>query len=100
MAFASRSFNSESASLRVALMIWIAVAISAGLLRAYAAPQRSRSRLAVAALLVLVGYWFALGLIHRTAAANSDLIAEQLAAARGERFLRAAAMPTAASAFR
>jgi len=56
--------------------------------------------MAVAALLVLVAYWAALGLIHRTAAASSSRIAEQLADAWGERFLRAATMPTAASAFR
>lgn len=100
MGYASRSFNSEGEPLRVALVIWIAVAIAAGVLRAYGAPQRFGSRLAVAALLVLVAYWAVLGLIHRTAAAGSGRIAGQLAAVRGERFLRAAAMPTAASAFR
>jgi inner membrane protein len=100
MGLASRALNSDSGPLRVALVIWIAVASTAGVLRAYGAPQRFGSRLAFAALLVLVTYWAALGLVHRAAAADSGRIAEHLATVRGERFLRVAAMPTAASAFR
>jgi hypothetical protein len=100
MGFAGRVSNSDSGPLRVALVIWIVGAVTAALLRGYGANQRFGPKLAVTALLVLVGYWGALGLMHRLAVANANSIAERIAAGRGEHFLRAAAMPTAASAFR
>jgi inner membrane protein len=100
MGLAGRSANPESGPLRVALIIWIVVTITAALVRGYGANQRFGSRLAVTALLLLLGYWGALSVIHRMAKANANSIAEQLAAGRGEYVLRAAAMPTAASAFR
>jgi len=54
----------------------------------------------MAALLALIGYWGALGVVHRLAAADASSIAEQVVAPRGEHLIRAAAMPTAGSALR
>ena len=100
MGLAGRSANSESGPLRVALIIWIVVAVTAALLRGYGANQRFGSKLAVTTLLMLAGYWGALSVMHRLAAANANSIAKHIAAVRGEHVLRAVAMPTAASAFR
>jgi inner membrane protein len=100
MGFASRFANSESGPLKIALVIWIAVAVTAALLRGYGANQRFGAKLAFTALLMLVAYWGALSLMHRSAVANTNSIAERIARGRGEQLLRTAAMPTAASAFR
>jgi inner membrane protein len=100
MGIAGRFSSPESGPLRLALIIWIGVAVSAALLRGYGAQKRFGSKLAVTALLASVVYWGALGLIHHLAAANAGLIAARVASARGERVLREAAMPTVAAPFR
>ena len=98
--FAGRFSNPDSGPLRVALIVWIIAAIVAAALRLNGALQRFGFRLAMAALLILVGYWGALSVIHRLAVADASSMVERVAVLRGERFIRAAAMPTAASAFR
>lgn len=98
--FAARSSIPDSGPLGIALVIWIVAAIAAALLRLKGVPQRLGSRLAMAALIALVGYWGALSVIHRVAAADASSIAEHVAVDRGEQFIRAAAMPTTASALR
>jgi len=97
---AGRSTNAETASLPIASIVWIVVVIAAALLRLNGAQKRFGPRLAMAALLALVGYWGALSVVHRLAAADASSIAEHVVAPRGEHLIRAAAMPTAASALR
>jgi hypothetical protein len=82
------------------LIVWIVAAIAAAFLRLKGAQKRFDPRLAMAALLALVGYWGALSVVHRLAAADAGSMAEHVVAPRGEHLIRAAAMPTAASARR
>ena len=100
MGLASLTPALDSPSLRIAVVIWIVFAFAAGWLRTYGGANRFGPKLAVAAMLALAGYWGALALMHRLAATNSRSVAEQVAAARGERFIRVATMPTLASALR
>jgi hypothetical protein len=100
MGFAGRSSNTEAAPLRVALIFWIVVAVTAAWWRARGVHARVGRKLAVIGLLQLLGYWGVLAIAHHGAATNASTIAQSVAAAHGERFIRAAAMPTAASASR
>jgi inner membrane protein len=100
LGFAGRSPNVEGAPLRIALIIWILVAVTAAWWRARGAHARFGPKLAVIGLLQVVGYWGVLGIAHHLAATNAGTIAQNVAADRGERFIRVAAMPTAASASR
>jgi inner membrane protein len=97
---AARLNNPDSTPLRFALGIWIVILVGAATLRAYGLHLRFGRKSALAALLGLVAYWGVLGSLHHAAVANVNSIASNLAALRGERVLRAAAMPTAASFLR
>jgi hypothetical protein len=55
--------------------------------------------IARAALCLLVVYWGTLAMAHRSALANTDAIANKVAASRGERLLRAVSMPVLATPF-
>ncbi len=95
LAVVGRSSNSDIGSLRMALVIWTVGAIGAALLRLSGTQRRFGSKLAMVALLALTGYWGSLSLMHRLAAAQGRSIAEHATA--GERLIRVAVMPTAAS---
>jgi inner membrane protein len=97
---AARPQNADSASLRVALVIWIVVCAAVSAVRASRLHQRFGPKTALAGLMALIVYWGILGSFHRAALANTNSIAANVADARGEHVLRAAAMPTAASVFR
>jgi len=56
--------------------------------------------IALTALAAVVLYWGALSWEHHVAYKNAVRLADQLAAQRGEHFMRAAAMPTVANPFR
>lgn len=89
----------DSAPLRVALMIWIVVLALVSVTRAYGWHRRLGPKAALAGLIALVVYWGILESVHRVALANTNTFANDVAQARGERVLRAAAMPMAASMF-
>lgn len=98
--FAARPQNPDSKSLRVVLVIWIVVLAAAAAVRAYGLHRRFGPKTALAGLMALIVYWGILGSFHRAALANANSIAANVADARGEHVLRAAAMPTAASVLR
>jgi inner membrane protein len=100
MGFAGRSSNTEAAPLRVALIFWIVAAVIAAWWRARGVHARFGPNLAVIGLLQVLGYWGVLAIAHHGAARNASTIAQSVAAAHGERLIRAAAMPTVASASR
>jgi inner membrane protein len=52
------------------------------------------------ALVVVVCYWGALAWTHQAALRDATQLANQISGARGEQFIRAAAMPTVANPFR
>jgi len=100
MAFAARPGVAESTPLRIALIIWIVVGGAIAVMRAYGVHQRMGASTAIVALAVLLVYWALLAVTHQIALANTYSVAENLAIARGEHLLRAAAMPNAATVFR
>ncbi len=97
---ASRPQSPDSTPLRVALAIWIVVLAVAAAARVYGLHRRFGPQTAIAGLLVLIAYWAVLGSVHRGALATVNSVAANLAGARGEYALRAAAMPMAASPLR
>lgn len=87
-------------ALTVARVIWITGVLLLVLARVAGVQKRlGQRRLAVGALLFVVVYWGALSWAHHAAYANAETEAGSLAAQRGERFIRVAAMPTAANPF-
>ena len=98
MLLASRNPDAGGA-LKTAVVIWIAgIAVFASL-RALNWQKKFGRAMAVAALLFAAGYWGVLAWMHHTAYAETAAIANQLAASRGERLIKTAAMPTFATPF-
>jgi inner membrane protein len=85
--------------LAVARTIWIAGLLALILARSLGLQKRLGKSIAVGALAFVVLYWGALGWAHHAAYRNAVIAANGLAAQRGERFIRVAAMPTAANPF-
>jgi inner membrane protein len=85
--------------LAVARTIWIAGLLALILARTLGLQKRLGKSIAVGALAFVVLYWGALGWAHHAAYRNAVIAANGLAAQRGERFIRVAAMPTAANPF-
>jgi len=85
--------------LTAARIIWIAGAFSFAIARAAGVEKRLGKKLAFAALSFVVIYWGALAWAHHRAYQNAELESNAIAAQRGERFIRLAAMPTAANPF-
>ena len=81
-------------------IIWIAGILLFVLARLVKFENRLGRSIAVAALAAVVLYWGALSWEHHVAYHNAVRLADQLAAQRGEHFMRAAAMPTVANPFR
>jgi inner membrane protein len=86
--------------LTVARTIWIMGLLGLVLARSVGLPKRLNRSLAFGALAFVVFYWGALALVHRAAYRNASVVANEIAAQRGERFIRVAAMPTAANPLR
>lgn len=88
------------AALVVARVIWIAGVVVFAVGRSLKVQERFGKLLAMAALAFVVLYWGALAWAHALAYRNAINQANLTAARNGERFLRVAAMPTAANPFR
>ncbi len=89
--------NSGLAHPNVFRVLWIA-ALFALIFTRWATPfvKRFGSRIAAAALALVVVYWGALALLHRSALAQAERVAEQLASQNNESLGRVAAMPVLA----
>ena len=85
--------------LTVARTIWIAGVLGLALARSTGLQKRLGKPLAVGALLLVVVYWGALAWAHHAAYHHAETEANGIAALRSERFIRVAAMPTAANPF-
>jgi len=98
MVLASRNPDAGPA-VKTAVIIWIAGIAVLASLRAMNWQDKFGRAAAVAALLFALGYWGALAWMHHNAYTETLAIANQLAASRGERLIKAAAMPTLATPF-
>jgi inner membrane protein len=89
-----------STDLTVVRAIWVmgALAIIAG--RAFGFQKRFGKMIPRIALIFVVAYWGALAWTHQAALRDATQLANQISGARGERFIRAAAMPTLGNPFR
>jgi len=86
--------------LTIVRTIWIASALGLILARSTGLQKRAGKALAFGALSFVVIYWGALAWAHHAAYQNAAGEANAIASQRGERFIRVAAMPTAANPFR
>jgi inner membrane protein len=80
--------------------IWIAGIIILVVIRLTRILQPWGSRLALVALALMVVYWGALAVAHRSALSQAQAIAQKISAQRGESPARVAAMPVLADPFR
>ena len=87
-------------ALTVARIVWIGSVLMFVVARLLNLQKRAGKSLAVAALVLVVLYCGALGWAHSVAYRNAVNQANTIAAQRGERFMRVAAMPTVANPFR
>lgn len=81
-------------------VLWIAGIIGLLVIRLTRILQPWGSRLALIALALMVVYWGALAVVHRSALSQAQTIAQKLSAERGETPGRVAAMPVLADPFR
>lgn len=95
MASAPRSAG--AANLKIVRTIWIVGVILIVFARSVRLERRFGKSIALAALAFVVLYWGTLALAHGVAYGNALSLANQLASQQGERFVRAAAMPTVAN---
>ena len=85
--------------LTVARIIWITGAVGLVIARSTGLQKRLGRRLALGALSFVIIYWGALAWAHHAAYQNAETEANGIASQKGERFMRVAAMPTAANPF-
>ena len=82
-----------------ARIIWIAGLLGFAIARAVGIQKRVGKTLAVGALSFVVIYWGALAWAQHAAYRSAEAESNAIASQRGERFIRVAAMPTAANPF-
>ena len=92
--------SGDGGGLAVARTIWIAGVVCLGLVRLLRLPGNLSKSLALGALASVLLYWGALAWAHHAAYRNALSEADIVASRQGERFIRVAAMPTAANPFR
>jgi inner membrane protein len=85
--------------LTAARIIWIAGVLLLAVARSTGVQRRVGRGLALGALSFVVFYWGGLAWEHRLAYHNAESESQAIAAQKGERFMRVAAMPTAANPF-
>jgi inner membrane protein len=95
---ASRNRDSTPA-VKAALAFWVVGVVMLATFRFLGFQKRLGRAIAVMALLFVVSYWSVLALMHHSAYQRALTAANQVAASRGERFVKVAAMPTAATPF-
>jgi inner membrane protein len=81
-------------------VLWVIILLSFFFARRARVGQRLRSSIAIAAIVVVIGYWTGLAFAHQRAFASANRLAGELATPRGESVIRVAAMPTLANPFR
>ncbi len=86
-------------ALKIAVVIWMVGIVILTALRFSRFAKRFGRAIAFATLLFVVCYWGVLAVIHRGAYDKAVIVATQLADARGERLIKAAAMPSIATPF-
>jgi inner membrane protein len=91
--------SADGDGLAVARTIWITGLLGLVLARSLGLQKRLGRSIAVGALAFVVLYWGALAWAHHAAYRNAVIAANGIALQRGERFIRVAAMPTAANPF-
>src|SRR5258706_7259075 len=89
----------NAGGLLFARMIWIAGLLGLAIARSLGFQRRLKRSLALGALIAVLLYWSGLAWAHHAAFQNASLEANHIAALRGERFIRVAAMPAAANPF-
>ena len=97
---AARRGLDDNGGLKIASVIWIAGIITLIGLRFFHVNKRLGRSTAMAALGFVVLYWSGLAIMHRFAYANSLAVGNELAKQRGEKLVRAVAMPAVATPFR
>jgi inner membrane protein len=90
----------ESTAVKIALAVWLVGVLTVIMLRVFRRQRHFDWRSARAALALLVLYWSALGLAHRTASEQTIIVANSIAANRAEGVIRTATMPSEASPLR
>jgi hypothetical protein len=91
--------SANGGGLVFARMIWIAGLLGLVIARSLGLQKRLNRSLAFVALGAVLLYWSGLAWAHHAAFQNASVDANQIAAQRGERFIRVAATPTAANPF-
>ena len=97
--FAAWQSGADAGPLRVVFVIWILVMLVLAILRASGSHKYVKRSAVITALLLLVVYWGVLAFAHRSALADTFLVANRVAATGGESLVRVAAMPTVATPF-
>jgi inner membrane protein len=95
LAPAQRGFAASNIGLVRA--VWLIAILLVIIGRVIGLQQRRRRLIAISGLLLVVCYWGVLAGMHRLAYRNAVQQAQQFSSERGEQFVRAAAMPTAAN---
>ena len=88
-----------SGGLTAARAIWITGVLGLVIARSTGLQKRLGRRLAIGALSFVIIYWAFLAWAHHAAHQNAQAEANAIASQRSERFIRVAAMPTAANPF-
>ncbi len=82
---------------QVVVALWIGTLVALGISYRLRLSQRWGGKIAVAAFALLVVYWGGLAFLHSRAVSKARTSAIALAANKGEKFVRLAAMPTLAN---
>jgi inner membrane protein len=97
LASSQRGFAATNAN--VVRAVWLMAILLVIVGRLIGLPHRRRKLIAISALVMVVCYWGVLAGLHRLAYGDAIRQAQQFSSERGEQFVRAAAMPSAANPF-
>ncbi len=88
-----------TSAVKTAVAFWVLGIVVLTTFRFMGFQKRFGRAIAASALLFVVAYWGGLALMHHRAYQKALAVANQVAALRGERFIKVAAMPTVATPF-
>lgn len=97
--FAPAPRGFAATNIGVVRLVWLTAILLVTVSRFIGLQQRRRRLIAISGLLMVVCYWGVLAGMHRLAYGDAVRQAQQFSSERGEQFVRAAAMPTAANPF-